>query len=70
MPGAIKIGGYGELNLSVGYRQSGFSAALFVDNVTDELYYDGGSNGSDIYPDYQYGPSQPRRIGVKLGVAF
>jgi iron complex outermembrane receptor protein len=69
-PGSFEIDGYGELNLSVGFRGEWWSVQAYVDNVTDEYYYDGGYNGDSVYPDYRYGPSRPRTAGVKFGVEF
>jgi len=69
-PGSIKIDGYGEVNASLGYRMGHYSISAYVDNLTDENYYDGGSNGDAVFVDYQFGPSRPRTIGLKLGVNF
>ena len=67
---SITVDGYGELNISLGYRGESWSVSAYVDNATDEYYFDGGGNGDDVFVAYQFGPSRPRTAGVKLGFNF
>ncbi len=69
-PDSIKIDGWGELNMSIGYRINSWSISAYVENATDEYYFDGGGNGDAVFPAYQFGPNQPRTYGVKLGMNF
>ena len=69
-PDSFTVDGYGELNLSIGYRYEEYSVSAYVDNATNEDYYDGGGNGDSVFPAYQYGPSRPRTVGMKLTMDF
>ena len=69
-PDSIEIDGYGELNFNLGYRGDWWSVTAYVDNVTNEKYFDGGANGDEVFPAYQFGPSRPRTAGIKLRVDF
>lgn len=69
-PDSTTIDGYGELNLSLGYRGESWSVSAYVDNATDEQFSDGGGNGDEVYVAYEFGPSRPRTAGVKLGFNF
>lgn len=69
-PDSITVDGYGELNFSAGYQIGHYTITAYVDNVTDEFYYDGGGNGDAVFSAYEFGPSRPRTLGVKLGVKF
>tara|TARA_R110001599_G_scaffold353869_1_gene601216 strand:+ start:27024 stop:29423 length:2400 start_codon:yes stop_codon:yes gene_type:complete len=69
-PDSSTIDGWGELNMSIGYRIDHWSISAYVENATDEYYFDGGGNGDGVFPQYQFGPNQPRTFGVKLGMNF
>ena len=69
-PGSFTVSGYGELNLSLGYRMGQYSVTAYVDNATDEDYYDGGGTGDSVFVAYQFGPSRPRTVGMKLTMDF
>ncbi|TGD71701.1 TonB-dependent receptor [Mangrovimicrobium sediminis] len=66
-PNSQELDGWGELQFTAGYRGERWSLAAYVDNVTDEYYYDGVSNGDSVYPAHFFGPSRPRTFGVKVG---
>ncbi len=67
-PGSIKVDGWGEAQISAGYRWDDFAVSAYVDNLTDEFYYDGGANGDSIYPAHRFGPSRPRTYGLKISM--
>jgi iron complex outermembrane receptor protein len=69
-PDSFSVDGYGELNLSVGYRLGHYAVTAYVDNATDEDYYDGGGNGDSVFSAFEFGPSRPRTVGMKLTVDF
>lgn len=70
-PNSIEIDGYEQLNLSVGYRGDWWTITAYVDNATDEFWFDGGGNGDAIaFPSYGFGPARPRTAGIKLGMSF
>ena len=56
--------------MSIGYRLDNWSITAYVENATDEYYFDGGGNGDAVFPDYEFGPNQPRTYGVRLGMNF
>ena len=63
--------GYADLSLRLGYAsEAGWSVMGYVENVTDELYYDGVADGSGIIPAHYFGPSRPRTFGVLLNIEF
>ncbi|MCR8923278.1 TonB-dependent receptor [Dasania sp. GY-MA-18] len=65
-----------ELQLSAGYRsEQQWTVSVYVENLTDEEYYDGGvsnaaADGSSFYPDSDINPSRPRTAGIRLGYEF
>ena len=59
--------GYADLTLRAGYRSSdGWSVVAYVENVTNELYYDLTVPDSGIIVAHHFGPSRPRTFGVTL----
>ncbi|MCB1848103.1 MAG: TonB-dependent receptor [Halieaceae bacterium] len=69
-PNSYKIDGWGELNMSIGYRIDNWSVSAYVENATDEYYFDGGGNGDAVFPQYAFGPNQPRTYGMKLSYTY
>lgn len=69
-PDSYEIDGWGELNMSIGYRVDNWSVSAYVENATDEYYFDGGGNGDAVFPEYAFGPNQPRTFGARLGYTF
>jgi iron complex outermembrane receptor protein len=64
-------GGYQDLSLRAGYRSfGGWEVVAYVENVTDELYYDLSVPGSGIIPAHHVGPSRPRTVGLSLNWDF
>ncbi len=60
-----------ELALRAGYRaDSGWNITAYVENLTDEKYFDATSEDSGILPGHYIGPSRPRTVGVRLGWEF
>ena len=72
--GARMIDGYSLLQLTVGYRAPGdWTAALYVENLADETYFDGGNTGgnpSNPYVQYDWGPGRPRTAGIRFTYSF
>jgi iron complex outermembrane receptor protein len=63
--------GYIDMAVRAGYRsQDGWSAVAYVENVTDEVYYDGSAEGSGILPAHYFGISRPRTMGMKVSWEF
>lgn len=63
--------GYTELTLRAGYRSNaGWEVLAYVENVTNELYYDLTVAESGILPAHHFGPSRPRTFGVRLAWEF
>ena len=62
---------YVDLTLRGGFRAtSGWSAIAYVENVTDEVSYDGVAEGGDILPAHFFGPSRPRTVGLQVSWDF
>jgi len=73
-----KTPSYNVVNLRLGYDTGGsWSAVAYVENVTDELYYERGWENAGADNDFGYGlvntlvwPSRPRTFGVKVDYHF
>ena len=72
--GARMIDGWSIGQLIIGYRsQANWSASVYVENLTDEEYWDGGNTGgnpNNMYVQYDWGPGRPRTTGVRFGYTF
>ena len=65
--------GINQTDLTVGYRTDIWSASLYVENLFDELWYDGAGDGgspSNPYTEYDFGPARPQTVGVRFGYQF
>lgn len=63
--------GYADLSLRAGFRAfEGWEVMAYVENVTNELYYDLTVADSGILPAHHFGPSRPRTYGVRLSWEF
>lgn len=64
--------GINQTDLAVGYRTDVWSASLYVENVFDELWYDGAGGEGDIdpYSQFDFGPARPRTAGVRFSYEF
>lgn len=70
LPEAVNDG-YFDLSFTVGYEAANqWSVVGFVENVTDEIYYDGATEGSGVLPAHYFGPSRPRTFGVRVSYDF
>ncbi|MDH5736917.1 MAG: TonB-dependent receptor [Gammaproteobacteria bacterium] len=68
---AEKIDAYTEWTLRVGYESAeGWGVNAYIENLTDETYYDGMFAGGGILPAGWFNPSRPRTIGVTLFIPF
>ncbi len=62
-----KVQGYADVGLRLAYRSdAGWEVALYVDNVTNDLYYDGSIDAEFPIPSTFFGPSRPRTVGIDL----
>ena len=72
--GARMVDGFSLGQLTIGYEaQNNWTAALYVENLTDEVYFDGGNTGgnpANPYVQYDWGPGRPRTSGLRLTYAF
>ncbi|MEZ5560020.1 MAG: TonB-dependent receptor [Pseudomonadales bacterium] len=63
--------GWTEAAVRAGYRSNdGWEAMAYVENVTDEEYWDAAGPLGGILPAHYFGPSRPRTIGVKVSWTF
>jgi iron complex outermembrane receptor protein len=59
--------GYVDVTLRLGYRaNSGWSAVAYLENATDEEYFDGVAESGSMLPAHWFGPVRPRTAGVKM----
>ncbi len=59
--------GWEDLTLRAGFRaDAGWEILAYVENLTDELYYDGVGPLGGILPAHYFGPSRPRTFGVMM----
>jgi iron complex outermembrane receptor protein len=62
---------YVDVTLRAGFRAtSGWSAIAYVENVTDEVFYDGVAQGAAGLPAHVFGPSYPRTVGLQVSWDF
>ncbi len=60
-----------DVSLRLGYEDdAGWSVTAYVENVTDDIYFDGGYEGGDFSPAIMFGVSRPRTFGVKFSHKF
>ncbi len=52
------------------YSDNGWSASVYVENLTDEFTYDGLNNNGGILPSHFWGHRRPRTVGVRFGYAW
>jgi len=75
---SAKVEAWTEMALRAGYESdNGWSATFFVDNLTNEMYYERGWENADADNTYGYGlvnamvwPSKPRTMGVSIKASF
>ena len=65
-----RVDSFTDLTLRAGYKADDWSIIGYVENVTDELYFDQGNNNDGIIPAHFFGPSQPRTYGIRLSKSF
>ncbi|MDO8860127.1 TonB-dependent receptor [Haliea sp. E1-2-M8] len=69
-----RIKALNQTDIIVGYRQSNWQVSAYVENVFDDIWYDG--NYSDdpsettLFVQHTFGPSRPRTAGVRLSYTF
>lgn len=69
--GIVRRDPYAVVNLLFGYRWGErVEATVYVQNLLDELWYQGALNGGDLDPASLWGASQPRNVGVNLRVSL
>ena len=75
---AVKVEAWTEVAFRLGYESnSDWNVALFMENATNETYYERGWENADPSNEYGYGltntfvwPSKPRTVGVSFGMSF
>jgi iron complex outermembrane receptor protein len=68
---AGELDGWTESALRAGFRaSSGWEVLAYVENLTDEEYWDAARPMGDILPAHYFGPSRPRTVGVSMSWAF
>lgn len=66
-----EIDAYQEWALRLGYESNNnWNLTAYVENLTDELTWDGAANNGGIIPPFYFGPSRPRTAGVRFGYFF
>ncbi len=65
------IPAYQEWALRLGYESNNnWNLTGYVENLTDELTWDGAANNGGIVPPFYFGPSRPRTVGLRFGYYF
>ncbi len=66
-----EIDAFQEWAVRAGYESNdNWSIVGYVENLTDELTYDGAANNGAITPAFFFGPNRPRTYGVRFGYQF
>lgn len=63
--------GWSDFSLRVGYDSfNNWKVTAYVENLFDEVYFDGSGGGGGPVPAHFFGVSRPRTFGVKLSYSF
>jgi len=66
-----ELDGWTEMALRAGYRATGgWEVLAYVENLTDEEYWDAAVPAGGILPAHYFGPSRPRTVGVSMSWTF
>ncbi len=70
-----KIAALDQTDILVGYRQDNWRVSAYVENVFDNIWYDGNYENDDpdpiiIYVEHAFGPSRPRTAGMRFAYDF
>jgi len=65
------IDSYQEWALRIGYESNNnWNLMAYVENLTDEVTWDGAANNGELVPAFYFGPSRPRTAGLRFGYYF
>ena len=68
------VDGHSIAQATVGYRAAGnWTAAVYVENLFDDKYFDGGITGgspANPYVALDWGPGRPRTVGARFTFTF
>lgn len=67
---ASEVDAFADVTLRAGYRANDWSITGYVENLTDEVYFDQGNNNGGIIPAHVFGPSKPRTYGIRFSKSF
>ena len=66
-----EIDPYQEWTLRFGYESNNnWNLKAYIENVTDELTWDGAANNGGIIAPFYFGPNRPRTVGMRFGYYF
>ncbi|MCH7822735.1 MAG: TonB-dependent receptor [Proteobacteria bacterium] len=66
-----QIDAFQEWAFRIGYASdNNWTLMAYVENLTDELTFDGAANNGLVIPAFYFGPSRPRTIGMRFGYSF
>ena len=66
-----EIEAFQEWALRFGYESNNnWNVLAYVENLTDEVTYDGAANNGGITPAFYFGPNRPRTAGIRFGYVF
>jgi iron complex outermembrane receptor protein len=70
-----KLQALDQTDVVVGYRQDNWRVSAYVENVFDNVWYDGAYTNDDpdpiiIYAEHAFGPARPRTAGVRFSYEF
>jgi iron complex outermembrane receptor protein len=70
-----RIEALNQTDVMLGYRQDNWRVTAYVENVFDNIWYDGNYANDDpdpeiIYVEHAFGPSRPRTAGVRFSYRF
>ena len=65
------IDAYQEWALRLGYESNNnWNVTAYVENLTDEVTWDGAANNGGLVPPFYFGPSRPRTAGLRFGYFY
>jgi len=67
------VEGINQTDLALGYRTESWQVYGYVENLTDETWYDGagdGGNPANPFTQFDFGPARPRTFGIRASLDF
>lgn len=66
-----KLPSWADLSFRIGYKDdAGWAMTAYVENLSNDTYFDGGYEGGDRLPTVIFGASRPTTFGARFSMSF